>query len=96
MKLKLQDYAKHADKKQWPDSLRMRLSRQEFLFQAALNEATVSRGVDHAADLQEAARALDEDRQGMSITKHYCYLKSRGVESGKGHIRPRRARWLVK
>jgi hypothetical protein len=93
--LALEDYAKNANKKQWPNALRMRLSRREFIFQAVLKKAKELRGIDHAANLQEASRLLDEDRQSMSITKYYGYLKSRDFESGKGHKRPRRARQVV-
>ena len=82
LELKLDDYAK-ANKKNWPSALCMRFSRRGYLFREVMNKADSLRCGDRAANMQEAARILDNDRQCMSLTKFYAHLKASDTTSHK-------------
>lgn len=87
--LRLHEY--HAGiKKQWPQALQMRCSRRQYLYQMVLEKASGIRGIDLAAELQEAARALDRERGTMSVTAYFDQRKADDRATGKSHTRKRK------
>jgi hypothetical protein len=77
-------------KKQWPQALQMRCSRRQYLYQMVLEKASGIRGIDLAAELQEAARALDRERGTMSVTAYFDQRKADDRATGKSHTRKRK------